>query len=128
MVVPGVGDGLGEKVNPPAVGGGEGEGGAEGGRGDVDGCFVELELCSAYTLAYMELIRCIHLRECHCNGLFAVKEGSWWTRQCTISSHNRQGHLAAAEVYTARKDCPGSLQQIVRPNMITLIYLAESKY
>lgn len=31
--VPGVGDGLREEVDPAAVGGGEGEGGAEGGGG-----------------------------------------------------------------------------------------------
>ena len=42
-LVPGVGDGLGEKVDPAAVGRGEGEGRAKGGGGDVDGRFVELE-------------------------------------------------------------------------------------
>ena len=48
VLIPGVGDGLGEKVDPAAIGGREGEGGAERGGGDVDGCFIELNVHSAY--------------------------------------------------------------------------------
>lgn len=41
--VPGVDNGLGQKVNPAAVGGREGKGGTKGGRGYGDRCLIELE-------------------------------------------------------------------------------------
>lgn len=43
VVIPGVGDGLGKEINPAAVGGGKGKGGAERGGSNVDGGFIELE-------------------------------------------------------------------------------------